>query len=157
MRGGRPRAGGMTLVELVVAIVVISIAVAGVLAALTQATRHGADPMLTEQAVAIAQSYLEEITLAAYADPDGETGCGPEAGETRATYDDVCDYNGLNDASGAVDRNGNPIAGLEAYNVQVSVADATLNGVAGRRIEVRVTHDNAGWLDVKVAGWRMSY
>ncbi|WP_365666682.1 type II secretion system protein, partial [Oceanithermus sp.] len=56
MRGDRPRAGGMTLVELVVAIVVISIAVAGVLAALTQAMRHGADPMLTEQAVAIAQS-----------------------------------------------------------------------------------------------------
>jgi len=149
----------MTLVELIVAIVVISIAVAGVLAALNQATRHGADPMVVEQAVAIAQSYLEEITLAAYADPDGEsaTGCGAEAGETRATYDDVRDYNCVNDTNGAVDRNGNPVAGLEAYNVRVTVTDATLNGVAGRRIEVRVTHDNVSWLDVRIAGWRMSY
>ncbi len=147
----------MTLVELIVAIVVISIAVAGVLAALNQATRHGADPMVWEQAVAVAQSYLEEITLAAYADPDGETGCGPETGETRATYDDVCDYNGLNDASGAVDRNGNAITGLEAYNVQVSVADGTLNGVTGRRIEVTVTHDALPDLQIRIAGWRMNY
>lgn len=148
---------GVTLVELVISIVVIGIAVAGVLLVMNQTTRRSADPMIREQAVAIAQSYLEEIMLAAYDDPSGgETG-GCESGETRADYDDVSDYNCVNDTSGAVDRNGNPISGLEAYNVSVSVTNTTLNGVTAKRIDVTVTHDAVSDLDIIISAYRTNY
>jgi MSHA pilin protein MshD len=67
----------------------------------------------------------------------------------RASFDDVCDYNGLTD-SGARDRNGNTIAGLSAYNVSVRIADDSavtlgapaLSATAGQvvRIEVQVSN-----------------
>jgi MSHA pilin protein MshD len=99
----RPRAEhGVSLVELVVFIVIVSIGVAGVVGALNMATRASADPMIQKQALAIAEALLEEVQLmpSTYCDPDdpqaatalsaavGATGCtaaaavenlGPEA------------------------------------------------------------------------------
>src|SRR5712664_2854024 len=88
--GHRPRAErGVSLVELIVFIVVVSIGVAGVVGALSMATRASADPMIQKQALAIAEALLEEVQLQpfTYCDPDdpqaataqsaavGETGC----------------------------------------------------------------------------------
>ena len=75
---------GFTLVELVIAMVVISIALSGVLMVMNYTTAHSADPMIQHQAVAIAEAYLEEILLKPYADPDGVDGEG-----SRALFDDV--------------------------------------------------------------------
>jgi MSHA pilin protein MshD len=103
---------GVSLVELIVFIVVVSTAVMGVLAVLNIATRSSADPMIQKQALAIAEALLEEVQLQpfTYCDPDdaaagaalssaqctgGAGGAndenrlvagllGPEAGETRA-------------------------------------------------------------------------
>ena len=131
---------GFTLIELIVAMVVISVALAGILSVITLTTRHSADPVLRRQSIAIAESYLEEISLKSFNDPDG----GVEAG--RALFDDVSDYNGLNDV-GARDQNDNLIDGLGGYSVAVAV-QATNFGpagstVAGLRIDVTVT-DPAG-------------
>src|SRR3981081_2156421 len=101
--GDRPRAEhGVSLIELIVFIVVVSIGVAGVVGALSMATRASAHPMIQKQALAIAEALLEEVQLQpfTYCDPDdpqaatalsnavGATGCtvaaavetiGPEA------------------------------------------------------------------------------
>jgi MSHA pilin protein MshD len=69
----RPRAErGVSLVELIVFIVVVSTAVAVVLGALNMATRASADPMIQKQALAIAEALLEEVQLQpfTYCDPD---------------------------------------------------------------------------------------
>ncbi|MCP5199294.1 MAG: type II secretion system protein [Gammaproteobacteria bacterium] len=155
---------GATLIELIAAIVVVSIATVGVLLALSGAVGHSADPMVEQQAIAVAEAYLEEVTQAAFCDPDflapGQTcraqctvnACGTCGGGAlreaeRSLYDDVCDYDGIADG-GARDRNGNPIAGLAAYAVTVAVDDdaslgnPAISGAAGAvvRIDVAVTH-----------------
>ncbi|MGI9237853.1 MAG: type IV pilus modification PilV family protein [Woeseiaceae bacterium] len=110
---------GVTLVELLVSIVIVSIAASGVLGLLSMTTAASADPMIRHQAAAIAEAYLEEIMLKPVVDPDGADG---EA--ARADYDDLDDYDGLIDA-GARDQFGLAIAGLNAYNVGVSVSPSS--------------------------------
>lgn len=131
---------GVTLIELIVAMVVVSIALAGVLMVINFTTLHSADPVLRHQAIAIAEAYMEEITLKNFTDPDAD-------GEgNRALYDDVDDYNGLTD-NGARDQNDNAIAGLGGYTVTVAVQNQNYGPaggqVAGLQIDVTVT-DPAG-------------
>lgn len=136
MRANRQR--GVTLIELIISIVVIAIAIGGVLGVLSQAVGRSADAMVMSQAVAIAEAYLEEITLKAVVDPDGVDG---EA--NRVDFDDVDDYDGLVDV-GARDQFGVAIASLSQYTVRVTVASSTaLTGVPGadsKRVDVTVTY-----------------
>ena len=86
-------------------------------------------------------------------DPNGTP---PDTG--RSSWDLVDQYNGLSDA-GARDQFNNPIAGLSAYSVTVSVVPSTaLTGIAGsaaRRIDVTVTR--APNVTVILSGYRTSY
>src|SRR5437660_12747115 len=92
----RARARGVTLLELIVFIVVVSVAVVGVLTALNLSNSASTDPMIQKQALAIAEALLEEVQLQpfTYCDPDdpqaataqsaavGATGC-TEAGSVE--------------------------------------------------------------------------
>ena len=148
---------GVTLVELVVAIVVIGIGIAGIMLVIDRTTRASGDPIIGQQAMAVGEAYLEEIFLKNFEDPVSETG-GAEADETtRPLYDDVDDYHGLSDA-GARDQNDNPIAGLAQYNVDVTVADVALAGIPAtdvRRVDVRVT--GAFGVDLTLTGYRTNF
>lgn len=142
---------GISLIELIISIVVIGIAVGGVITLYTRAVSQSADPMLVEQAVAIAEAYMEEITLKPFVDPNGT-----EVGETRATFDDVDDFNGLSD-SGARDQTDTVVASLALYNVLVTVQSEALHTVGAAdalRIDVRVTHANASNVNVLLTGFR---
>ena len=55
---------GLTLIELVASIVIISVATIGLMAAVTAAVGRSADPMIQNQDTAIGVAYMEEITLA---------------------------------------------------------------------------------------------
>jgi MSHA pilin protein MshD len=114
---------GATLIELVVAIVIISIAITGVIVGTSRITRGSADPMIYSQAQAIAEAYLEEILLKEFS-----CGGGPEGGETRATYNDVDDYHTPAYAAVA-DQEGNAVPELAAYQVSIEVACTALNGI----------------------------
>ena len=57
---------GVTLVELIIFIVVVSIGVAGVLIAFNTAVASSADPMLTKQALRLAESTLQEVLQKSY-------------------------------------------------------------------------------------------
>lgn len=157
------RQTGFTLIELVITIVVIAIAITGILTIMDRTTASSADPMIRAQAVAIAEGYLEEITLQAFNDPDGS-----EVGETRANFDDVDDYNALanNGCLAALvpprpcDQSGAPNNDLLGYTINVSVTpDGTnLNGLTNNqalRIDVSVTHAAAG--TITLTGYRACY
>jgi len=148
---------GVTLIELIIFIIVVSVAMTGVLVVMNQSSRTNADPMLREQATAIAQAYMEEVMLQPYSDPDGgETG-SCELGETRSTYDDVADYDCTADNNGAVDQNGTVVPGLEAYNVLVNVMNDTLNGDSSRRIDIQVSHDGVAGMAIMLTAHRLDY
>lgn len=120
---------GVTLIELIVSMVIIAISLTGVLLVFTTTVRHSGDPMQLHQAVAIGEAYLEEILLREYLDPDTGTVC-PASEAGRSLYDNVCDYDGLND-NGARDQTGAAIPGLGSYRIQVNVDQAaTLSGTS---------------------------
>src|SRR5256885_12458231 len=123
----RRRARGVTLLELIVFIVVVSTAVMGVLTALDLANRSSTDPMIQKQALAIAEALLEEVQLQpfTYCDPEdsqaatadsatvGATGCtaaasveSAMAAETTAPYgpetrtDATTPFDNVNDYNG---------------------------------------------------------
>ena len=134
------REKGTTLVELVISIVVLSVAVVGVLSALGKITGRSADPMIREQSIAIAEAYLEEVSLSQFT-PAGECPSVPGVGG-RANYSHICHYNGLAD-SGAINQNGDDIQGLGKYNVAIAVSNSgNLGGLASAvtlRIDINVT------------------
>lgn len=130
---------GFTLIEIVVTLVVIGIAASALVGVFSSIVRGSADPAIQQQAITIAEAYIEEISLKSFNDPDDvETGTSEgEAG--RASYDDVKDYRSL--AAGApADQLGTAIVALAAYNVTVTITDSTLNGITALLIDVNVTH-----------------
>lgn len=138
---------GLTLIELVVFMVVISIGLAGILGALNLTTRNSANPMLLKQQVAIAESLLEEIESKPFTwcDPDdanvttatssaiGAAGCATTAqglaktsGEDRYSqtlpFDNVGDYAGFNMNAGILNpASGVVIGGLGSYTASVVI------------------------------------
>jgi MSHA pilin protein MshD len=176
------RSRGSSLVELIMFIVIIGIAVAGVLGAMSLSTRASADPLIQKQALAIAEAYLEEVLAMpfTYCDPDdvdaatatsatvGAGGCaatieviGAEAGETRGggttPYDNVNDYNSL--ATGVpASIDGTAISGLSAYSVSVAVVAESLSTVAApASLRVTVTVTGPSSTSVRLDGYRTRY
>jgi MSHA pilin protein MshD len=153
VKGGTRNQRGMTLIEVVIAIVVVATAVSAVLGVLSSSVGRSADAMIVSQGIAIAESYLEEITLKPFADPDGSDG-----ESSRPDFDDVDDFDGLSDA-GAHDQLGNPIAGLGAYAIDVAVVPSTaLPGIGAAdalRIDVRVQYPP--YIDYVLSSYRTRY
>jgi len=72
LRSGAGRSLGLSLIELIVFMVIVSGAVIGILSVMNVTTQGSADPMVRKQALAIAESLLEEVMLMpiTYCDPD---------------------------------------------------------------------------------------
>jgi MSHA pilin protein MshD len=148
-----PRSSGFTLIELIVAITIVAIAATTLMGAIAAISSRSADAMLQQQAIAIAQAYLDEIEQRWVVDPNGTpTNTG------RGSWDLVDQYNGLNDV-GAHDQYGNAITGLSAYNVSVSVSHSSalpnIPSTAARRIDVTVT--TSPNVSVTLSGYRTNY
>ncbi|MDD5058404.1 MAG: type II secretion system protein [Sideroxydans sp.] len=179
-RGGAKQSG-ISLVELIIFIVIVSVGLTGILLVMNVVTRGSADPLIHKQALAIAESLLEEVELKhfTFCDPDdanaataaGPGGCattpealGPEtiAGvtETRTgagvngNFDNVNDYNGFS-MTPVVDINGT--AAVTGYTADVAVTPTILNAIpaaASLLITVTVTgHGEA----VVLEGYRTRY
>ncbi|WP_237132964.1 type II secretion system protein [Pseudohongiella sp. O18] len=130
---------GVTLIELITVIVIMGVALIGVTTAISSAVSRSSDVMLETRALALAQSYLDEILARRFDEnsaPRGIPPCranctaegsfGPDGGETgREDYDDVDDYNGLDEGyeqpNPLRDAEGNTREGYENFRVQVSV------------------------------------
>jgi MSHA pilin protein MshD len=172
----RRAAGGFTLIELIVFIVVVSAALAGVLRIFTQATAASADPMQRRQALAIAESLLDEVMLMPFTFCDGDdanvetatssAGCasaadalGAEAGEGRFAppqFDHVNDYHGLA-MTGIVDITNGAVAGLAGYSASIAVAPAalgTITAASGDALRITVTVTTPGGDTLTLDGYR---
>ena len=142
---------GFTLIEMVLAIVVLGVGLAGVLIAFSTVTRGSADPVVAQQMLAIAEEMMEEIQLKPYT---AAANSAPAAC-ARNTYNDVSDYNGYTSSGQICTIDGTPIPSLPGYSVQVTVVTATLAGVgAARRINVTVTR---GTNSFTLTGWRTDF
>lgn len=133
---------GFTLIEVVVSVAVMAAASAALLGVMTFVSKDSSEAMVRQQASSIAHAYLAE----ALARP-----VGPNAvvEATRQQYDNVLDFNGLNDAGGARDATGAAIPGLQNYAITIQVVNGMLGAGAlalpagtARRVDVTVTHSS---------------
>mgnify|MGYP000892646457 CR=1 FL=1 len=160
MANDRRRQRGLTIIELIVFIVVVSVGIAGIMSVFNLTVRHSADPLVRKQAIAIAEALMEEVALQpfTYCDPSDDhlttatsaavgaglgqcatlaESIGPEAGETRYTdprFNSVNDYAGFdtNVTIGVPD-------GLTGIH---DLTGAQVTALAGYRAQVTVS--NAG-------------
>ena len=142
----RSRHQGFTLIELIIFIVVVSVGLVGILKVMDVTVKSSADPMVRKQAMALADSILEEILLKSYDDPDGTN-----VGETgRVDWDNVADFNGKTNADFA------PLPpALASYVIGITVVDdaATL-GIAAKRVTVTISR---GAEVIGMTGYRTNY
>lgn len=162
------RQRGFTLIELIIFIVVVSAGLAGILSVMNTVVKSSADPMVRKQAMALADSILEEILLKAYCDPDtvivnppNPPACGVNTVESgRDTYDDVEDYHGINEVISAT----SPIflnmpPGLYGYKIQIALevppaAAAKLDTLVAKKVTVTITR---GTEVITMTGYRSNY
>ena len=149
----QPSQSGFSLIELVICIVILSIALTGVLSTITYANLYSADPVRRQQAETLAQAKMAEILLRDFYDPDVPgIACPPNDGY----LDNVCDYNGYTET---------PAAPLDGYTITVSVVDTDNLGAGSTRIlgsnndvlrvDVAVTYDTNE--TVTLSAYRASY
>ncbi len=131
---GYRHARGVTLIELIVSIVVISVAGAALAGTLGYLIGTGNTSLLQAQAQSVATAYVNEISSKSFVDPDGVDG-----EPTRDLFDDIDDYDGL-DTNPATDAFGNAAGN---FRVRVSVVPGVLGALPAadvRRIDVTVDY-----------------
>ena len=159
-RSARQQQAGFTLIETIIVIVLVGAMLAGMTSLFVTNVGNSYRPFLRQRALAVANAFLDEILHKRWneATPlgggcvntaSGSCSSGPGViaigndGESRATYDDIDDYHGLNQ-SPPQDSSGTDMPGYSGFTVNVTVAQpgANWNGVPAadvRLITVRVT------------------
>ncbi len=177
---------GISLVELIMFIVIVSAALAGILLVMNVVTRSSADPLIHKQALAIAESLLEEVELMpfTFCDPDdtaattaaSAAACttpetiGVEGAETRygslhstPNFDNVSDYHNfsMSGAGGIKDITETTVSsGLDGYSAAVSVVAVNFGGItaaSGDALQITVTVIGPDNAPVVVEGIRTRY
>lgn len=153
------RQKGISLIELIMFIVIVSVGIAGILSVMNLTSQASTDPLLRKQALAIAESLLEEITLQpfTYCDPDDPAAAtaintadcatpeafGPEGVESRYSaaqpFDNVSDYGSAAGSGvanpllpyppGILGLDGVVIPGLGAYSATVTISNDAQGGI----------------------------
>lgn len=139
---------GFTLIEIIIFIVVVSVGMVGILSVMNSVVKSSADPMVRKQAMALAESTLEEIMLHNYADPDG-TNVGESV---RTDWDNIQDYQGKTNAD--LGTSGN----LASYVIGINIASdtAVVGSVAHPAWRIAVTVTN-GTTAIAMTGYRACY
>ena len=147
---------GISLVELVMFIVIISIALVGIMLVMNQTIGHSADTLVRKQAMTVAESLLEEIEGHAFSGGICVGTLGPNA--ARSSVSTVCDYKGYT-SSGVQDYYTNhPVSGLESYNIAVDVTSSALSGIpATSAVIITVQVTPPAGKPVDAAGYRAAY
>ena len=153
------RQRGLTLIELIVFILIVSVALVGVMTVLNVTARSSADPMVRKQALAIAEAILEEVMLQPFTwcDPDDRSAATATSATLDATASnptqcwDAVEILGTETVAGNTDARGSSTSPLDnvsdynalpinagitgtvlpaGYNATVVVAQDSLNGIA---------------------------
>ena len=136
---------GFTLIELIATIVILAIALVGVSGMVSLGSSNSANTLLETRAIALGESYLDEIMSRRYderSDASGLDPCyglvgvdactdemdfGPDGGgeSSRDRYDDVDDYHEMKEGDGEPnpirDAEGDTRAEYANYHVEVTV------------------------------------
>lgn len=150
---------GFSLIEAIVFILIVSIALVGVLSVMNLTTQRSADPLIRKQAIAVAESMLEEVALHDFAVTSAPVA---PIQANRQSFDDIGDYDNFTTSGIYPIDSVTPIPGLTAYTVLVTVAPAVLGPAASqiaaanaRLITVTVTAPDG--VSVVLAGYRTAY
>jgi MSHA pilin protein MshD len=152
----KPQQRGASLIELIMFIVIITVALAGILLVTDTVTGRSADSLVRKQGRAIAESLLEEIQLQNFATPGGFG--GPYTQANRASFDTVTNYDGFT-TNGIFSVSNTSIAGLGSYKVTaVSVVPTALGSIAAANCYlITVTVKDTQGNDNTVFGYRTNY
>ena len=157
---------GISLIELIMFIVIVSVALAGILLVMNVTTKGSADPLIHKQAIAAAESLLEEIQLQDFSPPSGVASAGTmnAADDRTAGYHTVLNYHQfpLDDGTGIYPLSGGtPITGLANYRAKVTVESplaADWNGIlAASAALITVTVYDPQNNDIQISGYRTAY
>jgi MSHA pilin protein MshD len=152
-----PKQRGISLIELIIFIVITSVALTGILLVMNQVTRHSVDPLIHKQALAAAESLLEEIELQDFISQSGVTNAVTQANRT-SEYHIVSDYNGFASTGIFAVSGAAAIAGLENYDASVTVTNEALNGIAaGSAVRITVTVTDPQGTAITMDGYRTAY
>lgn len=148
---------GFTLVEVLIAIVVIGIALSALMTGLSSAVNQGAAPVIESRALALGQAYADEIMSMAFDDqtPAGggavavaEAPCvASNESQARDQFDDVDDYHLLRDQPPVLLNSASQANSYSQYAVAIRVTCAGDDlGMSGnhliKRIEIVISLPN---------------
>lgn len=127
---GPPADTGFTLLEALIASVILAMSVLAVTQAITAGHAQLADGLRRQRAIELAEAMVEEITARPHDDPDGASALGPDAGESgRGDFDNRDDYHGLSETPGLLaDAFASPLPEpYQGFNRAVSITDTTVS------------------------------
>ena len=120
---------GVTLIEMVITIVILGIALSALISSLSSGISQSATPLWESRSLELTQAYLDEI-LAMKFDGTQPLGGGVVSGvcaistdgQSRANFDDVDDYDGLNDSPPQLIESSLDMSTYSDFSVLVSVS-----------------------------------
>jgi MSHA pilin protein MshD len=177
------KTSGFTLIELVIGIVVFSIALVLFTSLIVPQAIRSVDPIFQVRATELGQSLMNEITSKSFDEKSDRTGGGTlcdattctgtthlglDDSETRTSYNDVDDYDGLNVSDGNIKNSLNETTILngsnlyQGFSLNVSVVydedmDGTADTVVGNTKLITVTVTTPNDEDIIFSSFRSNY
>ncbi|MEO8332276.1 MAG: type II secretion system protein [Gallionella sp.] len=150
---------GISLIELIMFIVIVSVALAGILLVMNQTTGRSADPLIRKQAIAAAYSLLEEIQLQDFTATAPAVPVAVTPANRATAYHIVGSYGGFATA-GIFTVNNVAIPDLAGYTLAVAVIPeaAAWNGIPpGNVVQINVTVTAPNGDAITATGFRTAY
>ena len=128
------QASGLTLVECLMALSILSFAVLTVSYAIVAGQAHAHAGHSSMRAIDLAQDLLEEILSLPAIDPNDNTVLGPDVGQTtRTDFDNIDDFHGYVELPGAIADFAGNLYGDESQvftrSVTVSAGNESISGI----------------------------
>lgn len=118
---------GFSLIEIVIAIGVFSIAAVSVALIFKLTVSSSANPGTRMQATLISESLMDEILSKSFYKPN-EGFVGPFNNENRNKFDTITDYNGLS-IIGVKNSNNVAISGLDNYSFNIKIEGKSIGNI----------------------------
>ena len=144
---------GFTLIEVIMVIVILGIMLPGIMMFFIQGVKDSVDSQRRTTAIFLVDGLMEEIRSKGWdevaagitATCSNASAIGFDVGESRINYDDIDDFNGLNNTPPS-DSQGAAMANYAGFQQQVTVSyvnPAALDTAVGgptcyKRVEVRI-------------------
>jgi MSHA pilin protein MshD len=135
------RQRGVTLVELILFMVIVGIALAGIVTVMNMTTRGSADPLRRKQALMIAEGLLEEVELAkfSYCDPADPDASDEELVKSSADCHAAPEAWGQLAPEPTDTNSGRPFDNVNDYVAAPGVATAAFDNLGGVLVDANGT------------------